>query len=162
MENCGNLLDIMIGNLKISEVNRPQTVICVKWYEGVMPHGRQTQTPGQVRNKLRAKHYSYRTEKQYIAWIRRFTLHNGKRHPRETAGAEVERFLTYLAVDRRVSASTQNQALAAILFLYRQVLEIELPWLANVVRARRPARLPVVLSSREVESCCATSMVGSS
>lgn len=103
-----------------------------------------------VRNKLRAKHYSYRTEQQYIAWIRRFILHHGKRHPREMSGPEVEQFLTYLAVDRRVSASTQNQALAAILFLYRHVLETDLPWLTNVVRARRPARLPVVLSQREV------------
>lgn len=104
----------------------------------------------EVRNKLRAKHYSYRTEQQYVAWIRRFILHNGKRHPREMGGPEVEQFLTHLAVDRRVAASTQNQALAAILFLYRQVLEVDLPWLANVVRARRPARLPVVLSSQDV------------
>jgi len=102
-----------------------------------------------VRNKLRAKHYSYRTEQQYIAWIRRFILHNDKRHPRELAAHDVERFLTYLAVDRRVSASTQNQALAAILFLYRRVLDLDLPWLTNIVRARRPARLPVVLSPRD-------------
>lgn len=104
----------------------------------------------QVRSKLRAKRYSYRTEQQYVAWIRRFILHNGKRHPRDLAGPEVERFLTWLAVERRVAASTQNQALSAVLFLYRQVLEIELPWLDNVVRARRPVRMPVVLSSEEV------------
>lgn len=104
-----------------------------------------------VRDKLRAKHYSYRTEQQYVAWIRRFILHNDKRHPRELAAPEVEAFLTHLAVGRRVSASTQNQALSAILFLYRHVLGIDLPWLDNVVRARRPARLPVVLSEREVE-----------
>jgi len=93
----------------------------------------------QVRCKLCAKHYSYRTELQYVAWIRRFILHHGKRHPQEMSGPEVEQFLTHLAVDRRVAASTQNQALAAVLFLYRQVLEIDLPWLANVVRARRPS-----------------------
>ena len=89
-----------------------------------------------VRDKIRAKHYSYRTEQQYLAWIRRFILFNDKRHPAEMSGADVERFLTNLAVERRVSASTQNQALAAILFLYRQVLEIDLPWIQNVVRAR--------------------------
>lgn len=80
-----------------------------------------------VRNRIRAKHYSYRTEQQYLGWIRRFILHNDKKHPAEMSAPEVERFLTHLAVDRRVSASTQNQALAAILFLYRHVLETELP-----------------------------------
>jgi site-specific recombinase XerD len=105
-----------------------------------------------VRNKLRAKHYSYRTELQYLAWIRNFILYHGKRHPREMSAAEVQHFLTHLAVNRNVSASTQNQALSAILFLYRQVLEIELPWLANITRARKPARLPVVLSHQQVQS----------
>jgi site-specific recombinase XerD len=104
----------------------------------------------QVRHKLRTRHYSYRTEQQYVAWIRRLILHYDKRHPREISGSEVEAFLTHLAVERRVSASTQNQALVAILFLYRQVLEIELPWLENVVRARSPTRLPTVLSRTEV------------
>lgn len=104
----------------------------------------------QVRGKLRAKHYSYRTEQQYLGWIRRFILYHGKRHPREMSQREVEHFLSYLAAGRRVSASTQNQALSAILFLYRQVLEIELPWLENVVRAKRPVRVPVVLSPEEV------------
>lgn len=106
----------------------------------------------QLRDRLRVKHYSYRTEQQYIAWIRRFILHYDKRHPRDISGAEVERFLTHLAVERRVSASTQNQALSAILFLYRHVLDVELPWLENIVRARRPARLPTVLSPAEVEA----------
>lgn len=104
-----------------------------------------------VRGKLRARHYSYRTEQQYLAWIRRFILHYGKRHPRDMSAPEVEAFLTHLAVDRQVSASTQNQALSAILFLYRQVLGIELPWLENIVRAKRPVRLPMVLSPLEVE-----------
>jgi integron integrase len=109
----------------------------------------------QVRNKLRARHYSYRTEQSYVAWIRRFILHYDKRHPRQITGSEVESFLTHLAVDRRVSASTQNQALSAILFLYRQVLEVDLPWLENVVRARRPARLPTVLPPQEVAALIA-------
>jgi integron integrase len=104
----------------------------------------------QVRGTLRMKHYSYRTEQQYLGWIRRFILYHGKRHPREMSQREVERFLSHLATDRHVSASTQNQALSAILFLYRQVLKIELPWLENVVRAKRPARIPVVLTPEEV------------
>jgi integron integrase len=108
-----------------------------------------------VRDRIRAKHYSYRTEQQYLAWIRRFILYNGKRHPRDMSAPEVERFLTHLAVDRQVSASTQNQALAAVLFLYRDVLEIELPWLENIVRARMPQRVPVVLPRREVQALLA-------
>jgi len=108
-----------------------------------------------VRDRIRAKHYSYRTEQQYLAWIRRFILYNDKRHPRDMSAPEVERFLTHLAVERQVSASTQNQALAAVLFLYRDVLEIELPWLQNVVRARMPQRVPVVLPRREVQSLLA-------
>lgn len=98
-----------------------------------------------VRSQIRAKHYSYRTEVQYVDWIRRFILFSDKRHPSEMSGPDVARFLTHLAVERQVSASTQNQALAALLFLYRQVLEIELPWIDNVVRARIPHRMPVVL-----------------
>jgi integron integrase len=108
-----------------------------------------------VRDKIRAKHYSYRTEQQYLAWIRRFILYNEKRHPRDMSAPEVERFLTHLAVDRQVSASTQNQALAAVLFMYRDVLEIELPWLENIVRARMPQRVPVVLPRRDVQALLA-------
>jgi integron integrase len=108
-----------------------------------------------VRQRIRAKHYSYRTEEQYVAWIRRFILFNEKRHPAEMSGPEVSRYLSYLALERRVSASTQNQALAAILFLYRQVLEVELPWLDNVIRARQPQHVPVVLSRREVQALIA-------
>lgn len=106
----------------------------------------------QVREKLRTRHYSYRTEQTYVGWIRRFILHYDKRHPAGISGPEVESFLTHLAVDRQVSASTQNQALSAILFLYRQVLEIDLPLLENVVRARRPTRLPTVLSQQTVSA----------
>ncbi|WP_297835065.1 integron integrase [Thermomonas sp.] len=103
-----------------------------------------------VRSKLRAKHYSLRTEQAYVAWIRRFILANGRRHPREMGGAEVEAFLSRLAVEGRVSASTQNQALSALLFLYREVLRVELPWMESVLRAKRPRRLPTVLSHLEV------------
>jgi integron integrase len=108
-----------------------------------------------VRARIRAKHYSYRTEDQYVDWIRRFILFSGKRHPADMSAPEVARYLTHLAVERRVSASTQNQALAAILFLYREVLEIHLPWLDNVVRARAPQHVPVVLSRREAHALVA-------
>lgn len=105
-----------------------------------------------VSEKLRAKHYSYRTEQQYVHWIKRFILFNGKRHPKRLGKPEIETFLTHLAVDRKVSASTQNQALSALLFLYRNVLGTELPYLEDVVRAKRPSRLPVVLTQTEVRS----------
>jgi integron integrase len=106
----------------------------------------------QVRDRIRVKHYSIRTETQYVQWIKRFILFHGKRHPREMGAAEVEAFLTHLAVEGSVAASTQNQALSALLFLYREVLQIELPWLDNVVRAKQPQRLPVVLTQNEVRA----------
>ena len=105
-----------------------------------------------VRNKIRVKHYSIRTEQAYVDWIRRFILFHGKRHPEQMGAKEIETFLSHLAVDRNVAASTQNQALSAILFLYREVLETELPWLENVTRAKKPQRLPVVLSNKEIQS----------
>jgi len=108
-----------------------------------------------VRDKMRARHFSYRTEQAYVGWIKRFILYNGKRHPTDMGAPEVESFLTHLAVERHVSASTQNQALGAILFLYRNALELELPWLANVVRARKPIHVPVVLPRREVHALIA-------
>ena len=108
-----------------------------------------------VRDQLRTLHYSYRTEQQYLFWVRRFILYHGKRHPSEMAAREVESFLTHLAVDRRVSASTQNQALAAILFLYQKVLQVELPWLDGVVRAKASRYLPVVLTTSEVRAVLA-------
>ena len=86
----------------------------------------------QVRARIRVKHYSIRTEETYVDWIRRFVLHFGKRHPRELGAHHVEAFLSDLAVTRRVAASTQNQTKAALLFLYREVLEFELPWLEEI------------------------------
>jgi integron integrase len=109
----------------------------------------------QVRRRLRAKHYSLRTEQAYLYWIRRFIIANGKRHPRLMGAPEVEAFLSHLANEGKVSASTQNQALSAVLFLYRQVLGIELPWMENVTRAKRPRRLPAVLSVAEVQDVLA-------
>lgn len=105
-----------------------------------------------VRGKLRAKHYSLRTEAAYVGWIRRFIQAHRGRHPRELGGREVEAFLTRLAVHGQVAASTQNQALSALLFLYREVLGLDLPWMENVVRAKRPQRLPTVLTQAEVRA----------
>ena len=102
-----------------------------------------------VRNKIRLKHYSIRTEHAYVDWIKRFIWFHGKRHPAELGPAEVESFLTDLAVARGVAASTQNQAKSALLFLYKEVLGIELPWLENIEKARAPMRLPVVLTRDE-------------
>ncbi|WP_052329421.1 integron integrase [Dyella ginsengisoli] len=104
----------------------------------------------QVRSRLRLRHYSLRTEQAYIGWIRRFILANGKRHPRDMGVMEVEAFLSRLATDGKVAAGTQNQALSSLLFLYREVLGVELPWMETVVRAKRPRRVPVVLSRDEV------------
>ena len=105
----------------------------------------------QVRDAFRRLHYSYRTEKTYLYWIRYFIRWSGKRHPRDMGAPEVTGFLNFLANERSVAAATQNQALSALLFLYGKVLEVRLPWLDALVRAKRPVRLPVVLTEREVE-----------
>ena len=104
----------------------------------------------QVRNELRTRHYSYRTEQTYLQWIRQFIIFHGKRHPSLLGAEDIGSFLTYLAVQRSVAASTQNQALAALLFLYKHVLRIELPRLENVARAKKPVRLPAVFTREEV------------
>jgi integron integrase len=103
-----------------------------------------------VRARMRRANYALRTERAYTDWIRRFILANGKRHPSEMGEGEVESFLSELAVTHEVAASTQNQALAALLFLYRDVLGIDLPWMESIVRAKRPRRLPVVLTTKQV------------
>ena len=104
----------------------------------------------QLRQAIRMRHYSIRTEAVYLDWVRRFIVFNGKRHPRTLGAPEVAAFLTHLAVDRNVAPSTQNQAKSAILFLYRVVLNTQLPWLDEVVAAKAPRRLPVVLTPGEV------------
>lgn len=103
-----------------------------------------------VRAAIRVRHYSLRTEDAYIQWIKRYIFFHNKRHPDEMGEKEITAFLTHLAVDRNVAASTQNQALAAILFLYKIVLEKELEWLDDIVRAKKPKHLPIVLSRNEV------------
>lgn len=105
----------------------------------------------QVREKIRCKHYSLSTEKTYISWIKHYIIFHGKRHPAEMGAVEVEQFLSYLANDRHVSSSTQNQALSAVLFLYRDVLMLDLHWLDSFERSKKPRRLPVVLTPMEVQ-----------
>ncbi len=109
----------------------------------------------QVRRACRTRHLSLRTEKAYVRWVQRYVHYHGLRHPRDLAEANVRAFLEHLAVDRQVAASTQNQALSALLFLYRNVLERPLGDLGEVVRARRPKRLPVVLTREEVRAVLA-------
>lgn len=105
-----------------------------------------------MRSELRVRHMSLRTERSYVAWARRFILFHDRRHPKEMGAREVTAFLSHLATERRVSASTQNQAKAALLFLYKRVLGVDLPWLDEIVQAKRTRRLPVVLSPQEVRS----------
>ena len=104
----------------------------------------------QVRDALRVRHYSLRTEETYLQWIKRFILFHNKRHPMEMGEQEITAFLTYLAVDKHVAPSTQNQALSALLFLYKEVLDQELEWMDDIVRARRTERIPEVLSPDQV------------
>ncbi|WP_461962491.1 integron integrase [Halomonas denitrificans] len=108
-----------------------------------------------MRRLIRVRHYSPKTEKAYIHWVRRFILFHGKRHPETMGAEEVTAYLSHLATERDCAAATQNQALNAILFLYRHVLEIDLPWLDEVVRAKRPQRVPVVLTVAEIRSILA-------
>lgn len=103
-----------------------------------------------IRQRLKRLNYSRRTEQAYLGWIRRFMLANKRVHPKHLGGEDVEAFLTHLASTSQVSASTQNQALAALLFLYRDILKVDLPWMNKVVRAKRSRRIPVVLSTDEV------------
>lgn len=108
-----------------------------------------------VRDRIRAKHYSYRTEKSYTYWIKWYILHHNKRHPRDMGAPEIESFLSHLAVERNVSASTQNQALAALLFLYKEVIGVDLPWMDGITRAKKPQRLPEWLTQAEIKQLLA-------
>jgi len=105
-----------------------------------------------VREAIRTRHYSGRAEKAYVGWIRRYVLFHNKRHPADMGEAEIGQFLSSLALDGKVSASTQNQALSALLFLYREVLHRDVAWVEGVIRARAPRRLPVVLAREEVRA----------
>ena len=120
--------------------------------EASPPAPRPPRLLDRVREAIRSRHYSRRTEKAYVHWIRRFIFFHGKRHPAEMGAVQVTAFLTSLAVQGKVAASTQNQALSALLFLYREVLGVDLPWLEDVVRAKRPQYLPVVLTRDETRA----------
>ncbi len=109
----------------------------------------------QVRTVIRVKHFSLSTEKAYVAWIRRFILYHGKRHPRYMGEDEIRQFISHLAVDAKISASTQTVALSALLFLYREVLKRDLPYVENIERAKRSKRLPVVFTRNEVQAVLA-------
>src|SRR5258708_1278539 len=117
--------------------------------DGPTPTSGKPRLIDQVRRKIRLLHYSPRTEKTYVFWIRYFILHMDKRHPDAMGAREVSDFLSYLATERKVAAATQNQALSALLFLYKQVLGVNLPWMDDMVRAKRPVRLPTVLTEAE-------------
>lgn len=106
----------------------------------------------QLRHQAEVRHYSYRTEQAYVGWVRRFIIFHKRRHPASMGAAEVEAFLSYLASERNVAAATQAQALSAVLFLYKAVLKIDLPWLENIVKAKRPRRLPIVITQAEARS----------
>jgi integron integrase len=121
-------------------------------YTGTPPRVQQPRLLEQVRAALRIKHYSLRTEETYVQWIRRFILFHDKRHPQAMGAVEVQQFLTHLAVAQHVAASTQNQAFSALLFLYKEVLHQDLGALAGVVRAKKPTKLPVVLTREEVKA----------
>jgi integron integrase len=105
-----------------------------------------------ARQRMRTRHFALRTEQAYLHWVRRYVRFHGRSHPRELGGPGIEQFLTHLATHRKVSAATQNQALQALLFLYRHVLEIDLPWLNNITRAAHRKHLPVVLNRGEVRA----------
>jgi len=114
------------------------------------PANRPKKLLDQLRDAVRLKHYSYSTEQTYVYWVKRYILFHNKRHPREMGGPQIEAFLTHLATKGNVAASTQNQALAALLFLYRHVLNMDLDTPSQALRAKRPQRLPTVLSKDEV------------
>lgn len=116
-----------------------------------IPGSQQPRLLDQVRDAIRRRHFSYRTEETYVHWIKRFIYFHGKRHPREMAAVEATAFLNHLAKDREVAAATQNQALSALLFLYKEVLGQPLPWLDELERARRPARVPAVLTAPQAQ-----------
>src|SRR5437899_5745935 len=117
---------------------------------GQQPAQQKPKLLDQVRAVIRRKHYSIRTEEAYVDWIKRYIFFHDKRHPQEMGERELEQFLNDLAVQKRVAASTQNQALSALVFLYREVLGQEIGWLDNLERAKQPERLPVVLTETEV------------
>lgn len=125
------------------------------WRLEVRTHKPQVKLLDRVRDAIRVRHYSIRTEEAYVGWIRRYIKFHNLRHPEEMGEGELMSFLTHLAVEGNVTPSTQSQALSALLFLYQDVLKMNVPWLENVVRAKKPKRLPVVLTREEVKAILA-------
>ena len=116
------------------------------------PNSNKPKLLDQVREKLRVKHYSYQTEKAYVTWIKRFIIFHGKKHPLELDDQAINKYLSYLAVKQKVASSTQNQALCAILFLYKQVLQKDIGYVENIEWAKKPKRVPVILTREEVKN----------
>jgi len=136
------------GGKWVKGLNRLENRVRVRWGP---PVGRpQKRLIERFRDAMRARHYSRRTEESYWYWIRWFIRHHRLRHPESMGAAEVTEFLTWLAVERNVAAATQNQALSALLFLYKNVLGVELPGMREMVRAQQPVRLPTVLTEAQV------------
>ena len=150
VSNLTSLIETIVSTILYP---RKDTTLRKSIHHPIMPD--KPRLLDQVRDKIRLKHYSIRTEQAYVDWIKRFILFHNKKHPATMGAQEVEQFLSYLAVEGKVAASTQNQALAALLFLYREVLEQDFGWLEGLERAKRPARLPVVLTVAEVRAVLA-------
>lgn len=135
--------------------NNPVAAVRPDDARGSVPPPAPTATPpalkllDRVRLAIRVRHYSRRTERAYVNWTRRYVLFHGKRHPSEMGAAEIRDFLNHLATEAKVAAATQNQALCALVFLYRHVLETEIEWMDGIVRAKKPQHLPVVLTPGE-------------
>lgn len=149
------LLKHPVGKFKYSvKSTNYKLLVNPKWYVKYVKYikNEPPKLLDQVRGKIRLKHYSIRTEQAYVDWIKRFILHFDKQHPKDLGAAQVEQFLTHLAVVGKVSASTQNQAKSALLFLYKEILGSELPWLDDVEQAKTSKRLPVVLTQQEVQA----------
>jgi len=143
---------LVLGPERLETTMHSVPVLSGQPVSGNVPTATGPRLLDRVRQAIKTRHYSHRTEKAYVHWIRRFIFFHGKRHPLEMGAPEVAEFLTYLAVQRKVSASTQNQAFSALLFLYREVLDRQLEGLEKVVRAKVPLRLPIVLTLVEGRS----------
>lgn len=155
-EVSGNATIVNWGHRPVNGISLPP--LTIRMDPDSPPAPVSTRPPGLLavlRERVRTRHYSLRTERAYLMWVRRFVRFHQGRHPRAMGAADVTAFLSSLAIRGRVAAATQNQALAAILFLYRHVLELDLPWLEGVVRARQPRRLPTVLTESEVQALLA-------
>jgi integron integrase len=140
----------------LTQINRDEAITnAAAGAIGLQARPQQSRLIPRLREAMRARRYSLKTEKAYVHWVRRYIFFHKMRHPKDMGPVEVTAFLNHLANERRVSASTQNQALAALLFVYRHLLQVELPWLDGLVRAKASKRLPTVLTQNEVQAILA-------